>query len=98
MSTESEDTAGEQDSPGWWVYILRCSDGTLYTGVAVDRDRRIRQHNGELVGGARYTRSRRPVELIWSEACVDRAHAQAREAEVKALSRSGKLRLVRGLS
>lgn len=95
MVTESEDTVGEQDSPAWWVYILRCSDGSLYTGVAVDRDRRIRQHNGELAGGARYTRSRRPVELIWSEACADRAGAQAREAEVKALSRAEKLRLVR---
>ncbi len=74
MSADSEGAAGEQESPSWWVYILRCSDDTLYTGVAVDRDRRIRQHNGELVGGARYTRSRRPVELIWSEECVAHTH------------------------
>ena len=50
---------------GWWVYLVRCSDQTLYSGVTVDLTRRVRQHNGELVGGARYTRGRRPVELVW---------------------------------
>ncbi len=70
--------------------MLRCADGSLYTGVAIDLERRLKQHNGELVGGARYTRGRRPVELIWSEKCKDRAEAQRREAAVKALDRDEK--------
>ena len=78
----------------WHVYMLRCADGSLYTGVATDLDRRLKQHNGELVGGARYTRARRPVELVWSEACADRGEAQQREAALKALSRQDKLQLL----
>ncbi len=79
----------------WYVYLLRCRDGSFYTGVARDLERRLRQHNGELAGGARYTRGRRPVELVWSEACADRGAAQAREAQVRKLSRAEKLRLVK---
>jgi putative endonuclease len=75
--------------------MLRCADGSLYTGVAVDVERRLRQHNGEIVGGARYTRPRRPVTLLWSEAWRDRGAAQRREAEIKALTRGQKLRLSR---
>ena len=80
----------------WQVYLLRCADGTLYAGVARDLQRRLRQHNGELAGGARYTRGRRPVELVWAEGCDSRSEAQARESEIKALSRAGKLALIRG--
>jgi len=80
---------------GWHVYVLRCRDGSLYTGVARDVERRLRQHNGELAGGARYTRGRRPVTLLWSEAHVDRSGAQSREAALKRLSRRGKLALIR---
>jgi putative endonuclease len=79
----------------WCVYMLRCADGSLYTGVAVNLARRLRQHNGELSGGARYTRARRPVALLWSETCDGRAGAQRREAEIKALTRRQKLRLSR---
>ena len=77
----------------WRVYLLRCSDDTFYTGVTSDLARRIRQHNGELAGGARYTRGRRPVSLVWSQCCADRAEAQAREAAIKKLSRLEKLAL-----
>jgi putative endonuclease len=77
----------------WQVYMLECADGSLYTGVATDVVRRLRQHNGELVGGARYTSGRRPVRLVWSEACADRATAQSREAEIKKLERGEKLKL-----
>lgn len=80
---------------GWYVYMLRCADGSLYTGVARDVERRLRQHNGELAGGARYTSGRRPVTLLWSEAHRDRAAAQSREATLKRLSRRGKLALIR---
>ncbi len=78
----------------WQVYLLECADGTLYTGVARDLARRLRQHNGEIVGGPKYTRSRRPVRLLWQEDAADRADAQRREAAIKQLSRSDKLALV----
>jgi putative endonuclease len=81
-------------SGSWHVYILRCADGSLYTGVARDLQRRVLQHNGELAGGSRYTRGRRPVELLWSDAEVDRSAAQRREASIKKLSRDQKLRLL----
>lgn len=89
------DTDANEAETGWWVYLLRCADGSLYTGVARDLERRLRQHNGELVGGASYTRGRRPVERVWSEACADRADAQRREAAIKKLSRIQKLSLIR---
>lgn len=80
----------------WHVYILRCDDGTLYTGVTVDVQRRLAQHNGKFAGGPRYTRGRRPVSLLWSEPAADRGAAQRREAAIKQLSKSEKLRLVKG--
>ena len=78
----------------WHVYILECEDGTLYTGIARDLARRLRQHNGELAGGPRYTRGRRPVRLLWSDTVVDRSLAQRREAAIKNLSRDAKLQLI----
>ena len=79
----------------WSVYILECADGTLYTGIARDLHRRLRQHNGELVGGPKYTSGRRPVKLLWSECAVDRSQAQQREAAIKGLDRPEKLSLIR---
>jgi putative endonuclease len=78
----------------WYVYLLRCGDGSLYTGVARDLQRRLQQHNGELAGGSRYTRGRRPVELLWSDTAPDRSAAQRREVSIKKLSRDQKLRLL----
>jgi putative endonuclease len=78
----------------WSVYLLRCADGTLYTGIARDLQRRLRQHNGQLAGGPRYTRGRRPVELLWSASAADRSAALQREAAIKRLSRARKLQLV----
>lgn len=75
--------------------MLRCADGSLYTGVTRDLVRRLRQHNGEIVGGASYTRGRRPVTAIWVEERESRSAAQVREAEVKRLSRAEKFSLVR---
>ena len=80
-----------QKQNDWWVYMLRCADGSLYTGVTTDLQRRLAQHNGECAGGARYTRSRRPVMLIWQEAGHDRGSAQRREAALKRLPRRRKL-------
>ena len=78
----------------WHVYILQCADTTLYTGVAKDLQKRLLQHNGEQVGGPKYTRGRRPVRLVWSDVVPDRGAAQQREAAIKKLSRSEKLRLI----
>ncbi|HDP88575.1 MAG TPA: GIY-YIG nuclease family protein [Thioalkalivibrio sp.] len=80
---------------GWCVYILRCADGSLYTGVTVDIVRRLREHNGELPGGARYTASRRPVTLAHVETADGRAAACRREAAIKQLPRAAKLQLIR---
>lgn len=92
MEAPLSDTAAR---PVWYVYLLRCADGSLYTGIATNPERRRRQHNGELAGGARYTRGRRPVTLVWTEAWRDRSGAQRREAAIRRLSRREKLRLAR---
>ncbi len=70
------------------MYILRCSDGSFYTGVTTDPERRIREHNAGK-GGA-YTRSRKPVQLLFGEAHPNRGSALRREAELKRMSRSEK--------
>jgi putative endonuclease len=77
----------------WCVYMLRCADGSLYTGITTDVARRVAEHNGDSGLGARYTRSRRPVELVHVEAAADRAAASRREAAIKRLDRTRKLAL-----
>ncbi|MBI3431626.1 MAG: GIY-YIG nuclease family protein [Hydrogenophilales bacterium] len=77
----------------WWVYMLRCADGSLYTGITTDVVRRVAEHNGDTGLGARYTRSRRPVELVYAEAAANRAEAARREAAIKRLDRARKLAL-----
>jgi putative endonuclease len=77
----------------WKVYILRCSDDTLYTGITTDLDKRLNEHNSS-AKGARYTRVRRPVELIYYENRYDRVDASKREYEIKQLSRKQKLELI----
>ncbi|MEP7358479.1 MAG: GIY-YIG nuclease family protein [Anaerolineales bacterium] len=74
-----------------FVYIVRCADGSLYTGWAVDVDRRVKTHNAGR--GARYTRSHRPVELVYSEELPTRTEAMKRELAIKAYSRAKKLAL-----
>ena len=76
----------------WFVYIVECADGTFYTGITNDLERRVGEHNAGT--GARYTRSRRPVVLRYSEPQPDRSHASAREHRIKALSRAGKQELI----
>jgi putative endonuclease len=77
------------------VYILRCSDDTLYTGISSDIGKRLREHNGS-PKGAKYTRSRRPVQLIYSERCETKGEALRRESAIKKLSRKQKEKLVAG--
>lgn len=76
--------------------MVRCADGTLYTGVARDAARRLTQHNGETPGGAKYTRARRPVRLVYQEPASSRSRAQKREAAIKKLSRRQKEALLPG--
>lgn len=78
----------------WSVYILKCNDDTLYTGITIDLDRRIDEHNNS-TKGAKYTRIRRPVKLIYSEIKEDKSSASKREYEIKKLSREQKLELVK---
>ncbi len=77
----------------WRLYILRCADGTLYTGVTNGLKDRIEAHNAGK--GAKYTRGRGPLKLLYSEKCVDRGAALRREWEIKKLSRTEKLALGR---
>lgn len=77
-----------------WVYIVKCSDNTLYTGVANDVERRIQEHNGFLPKGARYTRARRPVQLVYKKKCKNRSEATKEESRIKKLSREEKIKLI----
>ncbi len=79
-----------RDRP-WTVYLLRCGDGSLYCGCTTDLERRLRQHNGEIPGGARYTASRRPVRPAAARIVRGRAAAQRLEARVKRLSAADKV-------
>jgi len=81
----------------WFVYILKCADDSLYTGIATDLERRISEHNGCGSVGAKYTRGRRPVVLAYQETVNTRSEALVRESEIKRLSRLKKERLISGL-
>jgi putative endonuclease len=76
----------------WQVYIIRCSDGTLYTGITRDIERRLAQHGSS--AGAKYFRGRRPEAVVYLEGGHDRSSASRREARIKQLNRMNKLRLI----
>lgn len=77
----------------WFVYLLLCADGSLYAGITTDVQRRVMEHNSNDVLGARYTRGRRPVVLVYSEASENRSEATRRERQIKRMSRAAKLAL-----
>ena len=77
----------------YYVYIVRCSDNSLYTGITTDINRRIHEHN-ETKKGAKYTKSRRPVSLVYSALIGDRSSAQKEEYRIKKLSKIKKQKLV----
>lgn len=79
---------------GYTVYILRCGDGTLYTGCTNDLARRLKAHRSGK--GAKYTRSRLPVEPVYTEPALDKSAALRREAEIKTMTREEKLELIAG--
>ncbi|MDO8565667.1 MAG: GIY-YIG nuclease family protein [Candidatus Moranbacteria bacterium] len=78
----------------YYLYILKCADGTLYTGITVDLKRRIIEHNSSALG-AKYTRGRRPVTLIFSKKFRTRSTASVAESRIKKLSREEKLDVVK---
>lgn len=77
----------------WYVYIVECNDGTYYTGVTNNLENRIKTHNKGK--GAKYTKARLPVELIWFDVCEDKSNALKREIEIKKLTRKKKEELVK---
>lgn len=77
----------------YFVYSLLCSDDTIYTGITTDLDRRVGEHNSSKLG-AKYTRSRRPVKLIYQKQFDTRSEAQVEEVRIKKLKRSDKLKLI----
>ena len=77
---------------GWYCYMLECADGTLYTGITNDLEKRLAAHNGGTA--SKCTRSRLPVKLVFAEDMPDRAAASRREVEIKRLPRASKLALV----
>ncbi len=76
----------------WVCYLLRCADGTLYCGITNDLDKRLAAHNAGTA--AKYTRTRGPVELVYTEDCADRSTASKREMAIKQLTRAEKLALI----
>ena len=76
----------------WYLYILRCRDDSLYTGITTDVEKRLEMHRSGK--GAKYTRGRAPLELVYREECGDHSQALKRELEIKALTRKEKLLLI----
>jgi len=89
----SNEDGNRFDMKKWVVYMLRCKGGSLYTGMTNDLASRIKKHN--LGDGAKYTRSRRPVKLVWSENKRSESAARRREAQIKSWPREKKLALIK---
>jgi len=96
QSSEAEPPAAEasQETNQWSVYILRCADNSLYTGVTTNIRRRLDEHNGLVKNGAKYTRHRQPVTLAYQEIATSRSEACKREAAIKNLKKPQKEKLI----
>ena len=92
QAKEKKRRKGSRTKDPWFLYILRCSDGSLYTGIAKDAAKRLQKHSSGK--GARYTRTRLPLELIYQESCRNRTHALVREYEVKRYPKKKKEALI----
>jgi putative endonuclease len=93
---EKQDLEGQLTSTKddrWWVYMVRCNDGSLYTGITTNVDRRLSEHNNS-TRGASYTRGRRPVSLVYLIDAESRASASQFECKIKQLTRKQKERLI----
>ena len=80
----------------WYIYIARCADTSLYTGITKDLKRRLREHNTNDMKGSKYTRTKRPVTVVYKETTETQSQALKREAAIKRLSRRQKERLTDG--
>lgn len=78
----------------YYLYILKCKDKTLYTGITVDLARRVREHNSSQLG-SKYTAVRRPVKLVYAKKFCNRSEAAKAESQIKKLSRAEKLKLIK---
>ena len=87
---------GDESKEMHYIYLVRCSDDSLYCGWTTDLKRRIDAHNGHIPGGAKYTRGRRPVTLIYSESLHQKQEAQRREYAIKQMTKTKKLGLIKG--
>jgi len=89
MWVEADQTVSlfAQSNMIWYVYMLRCADGTLYSGITTDLKRRLDEHNFDNKKGAKYTRMRRPVELVYKIRCKNQSKAASAEANLKKLTR-----------
>ena len=84
------------DNPekNWTIYLLECGDQSLYCGITNDLDNRLKQHRGEISGGAKYTRSRSPLKLVYQEKYSSRSEASKRELIINKMTRIAKLQLI----
>ena len=87
---------GDESKGMHYIYLVRCSDDSLYCGWTTDLKRRIDAHNGHIPGGAKYTRGRRPVTLVYAESFHQKQEAQRREYAIKRMAKTKKLRLIKG--
>ena len=87
---------GDESKEMHYIYLVRCSDDSLYCGWTTDLKRRIDAHNGHIPGGAKYTRGRRPVTLVYAESFPQKQEAQRREYAIKRMTKTKKLRLIKG--
>ena len=87
---------GDESKEMHYIYLVRCSDDSLYCGWTTDLKRRIDAHNGHIPGGAKYTRGRRPVTLVYAESFHQKQDAQRREYAIKRMTKTKKLRLIKG--
>ena len=78
----------------WLIYILECRDGSLYCGITNNIEKRLKQHKGEIKGGAKYTRSHRPCKLVYKEKSASRSEALKRELSIKKMSKVEKRTLI----
>ena len=91
----SKPEPAKNKSVQWYVYVLRCADNSLYTGIALDVNKRLDEHNGVTKNGAKYTHARRPVELVYQEPADSRSEACKREYVIRNLKKPQKENLIK---
>jgi putative endonuclease len=93
LQTSEDKTIMNNNEKTWHIYILQCSDGSLYCGITTSLERRLHEHNNTKKG-AKYTRSRRPTKIVWTCQAKNRSEASKEEARIKRLSRNEKINMI----